>query len=166
MELATTPMTERHRKYTLTPLVPTATPHSSFEAKRSGRAIPSNLAQPEPRLYPHSAGGTDGAHSLAISCLGVFPTPASECMAGLIIAGVRKPAQSEKKSVRVCLFRIGCRTGLSTRATRLSGRDRVSALACADAGGGRLASFAVCPGQFTVPNSAGASSDVMPNVQS
>ena len=47
-----------------------------------------------PRLNPHRGRGTDGAHSPAISCLGAFPTPVSEPVAGPVIAGVRKPAHS------------------------------------------------------------------------
>src|SRR5260370_33415649 len=38
-------------------------------------------------------GGTFQRPSPAISCLGAFPTPASERVADLVIAGVRKPAQ-------------------------------------------------------------------------
>src|SRR5215471_19993854 len=38
-------------------------------------------------------------HSPAISCLGAFPTPVSERVAGLVIAGVRKPAHIRTFSV-------------------------------------------------------------------
>jgi hypothetical protein len=35
-------------------------------------------------------------HSTAISCLGAFPTPVSQRVADLVIAGVGKPAQKRK----------------------------------------------------------------------
>jgi len=54
-----------------------------------------------PRLNPHRARGTDGAHSPAISCLGAFPTPVSERVADLLIAGVRKPAHNRTFPVSV-----------------------------------------------------------------
>ena len=43
----------------------------------------------------------------AISCLGAFPTPASERVAGLVIAGVRKPAHEEpfKSDARMLQYR-------------------------------------------------------------
>ena len=58
------------------------------------RQFDTTLPSLTPRLNPHRARGTDGAHSPAISCLGAFPTPVSEPVAGLVIAGVRKPAQN------------------------------------------------------------------------
>ena len=59
-------------------------------------------------------------HSPAISCLGAFPTPVSERVAGLVIAGVRKPAQTEKNSVGVYLFRIASNIGLSMSALAIT----------------------------------------------
>jgi len=38
-------------------------------------------------------------HLPAISCLGAFQTPASERVAGLVIAGVRKPAQNRPSAM-------------------------------------------------------------------
>ena len=45
-------------------------------------------------------------HLPAISCLGAFQTPASERVAGLVIAGVRKPAQ--KRTYRPLASRNWC----------------------------------------------------------
>jgi len=68
-------------------------PQPSCDARRLGRALWPNLAQPAPRLNPHRARGTDGALPPAISCLGACQTPAARARRGLVIAGVRKPAQ-------------------------------------------------------------------------
>ena len=42
-------------------------------------------------------------HLPAISCLGAFQTPASERVAGLVIAGVRKPAQEQTSIVAIIM---------------------------------------------------------------
>src|ERR1700738_4668797 len=44
---------------------------------------------------PHSARCPAGAQLSATSCLGAFQTPVARACGGLVIAGVRKPAQEE-----------------------------------------------------------------------
>ena len=56
------------------PLSPTPVLHG----KTTGLGIVDPTSPTLPQLNPHRARGTDGAHSPAISCLGAFPTPASE----------------------------------------------------------------------------------------
>jgi hypothetical protein len=59
-----------------------------------GRQFDPTSPNSTPRLNPHRAAAPSARHSPAISCLGAFPTPASELAAGLMIAGVRKPAHN------------------------------------------------------------------------
>ena len=68
-------------------------PHPSCEAKQLG----GRSDQPRPTdaaVIPIEPAAPTVPPLPAISCLGAFPTPAAERVEGLVIAGVRKPAQN------------------------------------------------------------------------
>ena len=74
------------------PLVPPVTHTRPVrQDHRGGQCNPTSPSLTS-RLNLHRPAAPTVPHSPAISCLGAFPTPASALVAGLINAGVRKPA--------------------------------------------------------------------------
>src|SRR5215831_17742258 len=105
---------------------------------RTGVAAAISITVPGcPSLNPIEPAAPTVPHSPAISCLGAFPTPVSERVAGLVIAGVRKPAHkltsrvlAKRLAAQVLTVRTSIRSGSTGSPRSQPDRDRVH---CVDA---------------------------------